>query len=146
MHLYGEDTILMAEFGRGQSYFGKKGAMRNTPFMSPGVRNTFACDLLTAGGEHVNQFDIYDSNDTHVKPRNTVYLAVFPHVEAEQTSATLSEKSSKEVVTMLSNALDLKVAKKLKTTPVSYSTHYENPYPKLDGGGHDELLDTMRDL
>ena len=51
---------------------------------------------------------------THVKPRNTVYLAVFLHIEAEQTSATLLDKSSEQVVTMLSNALDLKVAKKLK--------------------------------
>ena len=47
---------------------------------------------------------------------------------------------------MLSNALDLTVAKKLKITPDSYGRHYENPYPKLDGGGYDELLDTMRDL
>ena len=146
MHLYGEDTILMAEFGRSRCSVGTKGAMKKTPFMSLGVDVCFACDPLTASGEHVIQLDIYDSNDTHVQPRNTVYLAVFPHIEAEQTGSTLSEKSSKQVLTMLSNALDLKVAKKLKITPASYSTHYENPYPKLDAGGYDELLDTMRDL
>lgn len=98
MHLYGEDTILMAEFGRGRGVCGRKGAMQNTPSMSLGVNTCFACDPLTASGEHVIQLDIYDSNDTHVKPRNTVYLAVFPHIEAKQTSATLSGKSTEQVV------------------------------------------------
>ena len=125
----------MAEFGRTRNTCGRKGVMQNTPFMSLGVNIGFACDPLTAIGAHVIQLDIYDSNDTHVEPRNTIYLAVSPHIEAELTSATLSEKSTGQVVTMLSNALDLTFAKKLKITPDSYGRNYENPYPKLDGGG-----------
>ena len=89
--------------------------------MSLGVNNCFACDPLIASGGHVTQLDTYDSKDTHVKPRNTVYLASFPHIEAEQTSATLSGKSTEQVVTMMSNALDLTVAKELKITPDSYN-------------------------